>query len=419
MSQKHVAIVDGAWVGHHPSYVRIFAKTLLEAGYRVSVFCPSPDEVTGCFNCNDSLGVDELTAYYFIDLDNSTILKHWPERIRKAVISIPQWLHMASAFKSKFNSKNAPDIIFFAWADIYLKGYLPCWLLDKIFPFSWSGLFFHPRHLRRNNPSRRGRFIHPREEFLANSSYASSIAVLDEGIADLMQSKLSGKKVITLPDFTDETPAADINHIASDIRERARGRKVIGLLGDLARRKGLLTLIRMAAQYTKNDWYFVIVGRLHEGTFSTDELTEIKSFIDSQRDNCYVRLGFIESEAQFNALIDVCDAIFAIYVNFPHSSNLLTKAAQFRKRVLVSTGGYMEEVVKRYYLGEAVSEGDVMSGLEVLERWFATPISQEELAGMAEYAKRQSLTTLRKTFLELIGDAINAKLATASPNQHS
>ena len=57
------------------------------------------------------------------------------------------------------------------------------------------------------------------------------------------------------------------------------------------------------------------------------------------------------------------DVIYASYEKFYHSSNLLTKAAFFRKPILVSTGFCMAERVHAYRLGASVPEGDVERGL--------------------------------------------------------
>ncbi|MFN7557011.1 MAG: glycosyltransferase family 1 protein, partial [Microcystis sp.] len=42
---KTIALVDPLWGGHHPTYLKFFAKTLLELGHEVIVLCPAPEEV--------------------------------------------------------------------------------------------------------------------------------------------------------------------------------------------------------------------------------------------------------------------------------------------------------------------------------------------------------------------------------------
>jgi hypothetical protein len=151
----------------------------------------------------------------------------------------------------------------------------------------------------------------------------------------------------------------------------------------------------------------VFAGVLLEQTFSRDELAEIRSFVSVQRDDCFFYLNKISDDAQFNAVINVCDVLFAMYDNFLHSSNLVTKSALFGKRILVSSGGYMQEVVRRYKLGEAVPAGDVTAALTALHRLTATPCSPEALAGMQEYAREQSQEKLQQVMLGAIEHATN------------
>jgi hypothetical protein len=86
------------------------------------------------------------------------------------------------------------------------------------------------------------------------------VGVLDEDQQSQLQAQLK-KRVITFPDVTDEVEP-DINFfLASEIKHKARGRKIIGLIGSLNKRKGLLILIQ-ASQKPHNDKYlFAFVGQ--------------------------------------------------------------------------------------------------------------------------------------------------------------
>ena len=151
---------------------------------------------------------------------------------------------------------------------------------------------------------------------------------------------------------------------------QAKGKKVIGLLGSLEKRKGVLTFIELSQQAMFGDkWYFILAGKLARNTFNTEELTLIDNFISANPDNCFLFFDYIKDEADFNALINVCDLIFAVYEKFPHSSNILTKAAIFQKPVIVSGGYYMAELVNEYKLGWTVEERNCEQCLNVM-RYF-------------------------------------------------
>jgi glycosyltransferase involved in cell wall biosynthesis len=295
-------------------------------------------------------------------------------------------------------------LVFFAWLDSYVAGCLPVRLIDWWFPFRWSGLFFHPRHLRalgKDGKPRKGRFALP-ETFVAKSEWASSVAVLDAGVLNLLRAELHGKPAIVLPDFTDELPPAEHCSLAGEIRLNARGRKIIGLLGGLEHRKGLLTLIRIMKQSVESNWYCVFAGVLLEQTFSKDELAEVRTFFGTQRGDCFFYLNKIPDDAQFNAVINVCDVLFAMYENFPHSSNLITKAAIFGKSILVSRGGYMEEVVRDYQLGESVPAGDVQAASCALRRLTDPSRIAERQPRALQYAQEQSQERLRSILISLV-----------------
>lgn len=404
MKQKHVVVVDGLWVGHHQIYIKTFVKILLGAGYQVSLFCPAPDEVSSWVSQTLSLESSRFKAHYFSDRE-PWLWKYLPRKIRSALWSWPRWLHVSRSLRKFFSSSEQPDMVFFAWVDCYLIGYLPTRIIDWLFPFKWSGLYFHPRHLRARKdegaPGRKQFFDSP-EHFISASKWAASIAVLDEGIFSALRLRLRGKQAAVFPDFSDEIPPSDHYPPAEEIRAKAKGRKIMGLLGSLERRKGMLTLLRVAQQPMARDWYFVFSGVLAEQTFSEQELNEIKSFFDVPRDNCFACFDRIREDAQFNALVNVCDVIFAVYQDFPHSSNLVTKAAAYGKSLLVSSGGYMEEVVRQYGLGEVVPEDDVKAAIAAMSRLIATGSSQERAAGMRAYSVEQSQDRLRQALLDLV-----------------
>jgi glycosyltransferase involved in cell wall biosynthesis len=178
------------------------------------------------------------------------------------------------------------------------------------------------------------------------------------------------------------------------------------LLGSLERRKGVLTFLKLSQQPMDQDWFFVIAGELAEQTFSDQELHEMQLYFNAPRENFFVFPGRIPNDAQFNALVNVCDVIFAVYEDFPHSSNLVTKAAAYGKYLLVSSGGYMEEVVRQYELGEIVPAGDVRAALASLRKLATADSAYGNSVGMREYFMEQSQKRLRKVLLNLVESCI-------------
>jgi glycosyltransferase involved in cell wall biosynthesis len=418
--QRHIVVVDGFWLGHHPIYVKAFVRILLEAGYQVSVLCPAPDEVSTWVNQFPAIDKELFRAHYFIDR-LPKLWKYAPRKIQNALSPLVRWYHVSQSLKAFYSSTEKPDLVFFAWLDSYLYGYLPVRVIDRLFPFLWSGLYFLPgyfRDLTADGEPRKGWF-RPPVDFIAQSKWAVSIAILDAGIVSRLRAKLNGKQTVVFPDFTDELPPAAHYHLAEEIISKAKGRVIIGLLGSLERRKGLLTLLKIAQHPSSRDWFFVFAGELAEQTFSVQELKEIKSFFDVPRNNCFAYFNRIPGDDQFNALVNVCDVLYAVYQGFLHSSNVVSKAATYGKSLIVSSGGYMEEVVRQFELGEVIPAGDVESALSAMSRLTAGEISHRRLARMRDYSLLQSQDNLRHALLGMVANCIGHKTCTDVPNSYS
>jgi len=404
---KHIVIVDGAWSGHHAMYAKVIVEILLEAGYRVSILCPEPNEMEDWASHLVLSKEIHFSAWHFTNRKSWS----WRKRLIARRLVPPLecllcWLNLAQILKKAIKSVGKPDLVFLAWLDNYLQcRFIPARLVDKLFPYFWSGLYFHPSHHRKTPRFPLGIYM---ESLVAKSRFARSLAILDAGIIKEVQAIMNQKPVFVFPDFSDETPPSDEYHLAEAIKAKGGGRKIIGVLGGLTRRKGVLTLARIANQFARQDWFFVFAGLLHEhrNTYPENEWQELISFFSKPQHNCYFYLNRIPNDAQFNELVRTCDVIFGVYDAFLHSSNLVTKAATYGVLVLVNSGGYMDEVVSQYGLGEAVPSGDIQSAVSALERLTGAQRSSFS-PGMRAYVERQSKLRLQQVLLELVASGLD------------
>lgn len=113
---------------------------------------------------------------------------------------------------------------------------------------------------------------------------------------------------------------------------------------------------------------FVFAGQLGESSFLPQELMKIQNIAKSAPHNCFFHFERIPDGPQFNSLVYVCDILFAVYNNFPSSSNILTKAAIFKKPVVVSTNFCMGKRVREFSLGLAINEGDTLQCVKALHQ---------------------------------------------------
>lgn len=358
---KTIYLVDPYWTGHHLTYIKLFAKSLLSSGHRVVTLCPKSDEVSAWgVNHLPAVQVDRLHTVEFEAPKNGFM------RRSSMVRSFILWRHTEKTIaQAVHDNTHHPDLVFFCWIDSYLSRYLNGALVDRLFPYLWSGLYFHPRHLRVMRP--KGRFVRSERDLIFSARNCLAVAVLDEGIQDSLQHRCQ-KPVISFPDIADVSLPEMEYEVQTQIREQAHGRAVIGLLGSLEQRKGLLDLLEIAQQSHDRDWFFVFAGDLCELEFTPDDRQTIHAIAEYSASNCLFFSEYIPDEQKFNAIFNTCDVIFAAYRNFPHSSNMLTKAAFFKKPLLVSGGYCMAERVNQFSLGLVVEVGDIDGYIEALNR---------------------------------------------------
>lgn len=392
---KTIALFDYLQHGHHLSYLRLFSKTLLEMDYQVMTFCPEPDEVS---------------KWIFQHCPNKTQQFHVfkvPEfktpALPQPLITLARWQNTAAIIKQASSKLGiSPDVVFLNWLDSYFSNYLTHHIIEQIFPYNWSGLYFHPNHLEFKQhvlPILGTELIH---YGVALSSRCYGLTLLNEMEASKIQNRIK-KPVIIFPDIADESPP-DINYtIAKQIRALAGARKIVGLLGILSKRKGLLTLLEVALQSSQENWFFIFTGPLLTSDLLPEEVARIEEIVNSKPNNCFFYLERISDGAPFNALIDVCDVLFAAYENFPSSSNILTKAAVFEKPVIVSDGFCMGERVKKFNLGATIPEGNVTKCIESLHYLFEQLDTNGKLKpDFAGYRHFHSVEQLRVEFQAIL-----------------
>ncbi|AFY36218.1 glycosyltransferase [Calothrix sp. PCC 7507] len=362
---KTIALFDNYRDGHHFTYLTFFSKTLLEMGYLVMVFCQYPDELNKwiALNCPEHVGQIFTFKVTSVKTPSFPIIR----RFYRTLNVLQQWQYAAKMIQwGASQIGHSPDLVFFAWLDNYLSHYLTHHIIDLIFPYQWSGLYFHPTHLRTGQlllPILRTPLSH---YSVTHSSRCCGIALLDDVEVQKLKQKLN-KLVITFPDFTDES-TPDSNYIViKQIKEKAGNKKIIGLLGGLTQRKGLFTLLEIAQNSIEENWFFVFAGRLYEDDLQPEQVRKVWNIIESAPPNCFFHLERIPNETQFNAVIDICDILYAVYEDFPFSSNILTKAAVFEKLVIVSERFYMGEVVKKFQMGISIPEKNMDKSIESIQ----------------------------------------------------
>jgi hypothetical protein len=377
----------------------MFAQALLHLGHRVWIIMPEPAEVDQWVQENCTINLNQFKTFNWQEA--SSTYNHFG-RFKNALSTLQKWKQINNKIEQLVRQQGSSvDLVFFTWLDSYLSNYLHPFVLDRFFRFAWSGLYFHPRHMRLN-PESLGRHPSPSDIDIAlTSARCTSIAIHDEGIVHACMWRLS-KPAILFPEIADVSPPASDYAPALEVRKRAKGRLVVGMIGQ-EWRKGTMTLLRLAKMAPVEEFFFVFAGHIHVNSFSEEEKRELQALIDGPGENCYCYMDYVPEGENFNALLCSFDIPFIVYNDFPSSSNILTKSAYFKKFVISSERFCIGEDVKQYDLGLTVEEGNVVSCLKALQELKEKIIKQEYPENSAlHYTKIHSVNTLQEKFSETL-----------------
>ena len=345
--KKIIALVDPILIGHHDMYLRLYSETLLHLGYDVWIFTVHPQ----VFRTMKSVKIYSLATSDIFSVHIS-IITLFIELIRTTYY----WLELKRAMNNAVQrSGNKPDLVFITWLDSYLHPFLPAKLVDIFFPYAWSGLYFHPRHLRIPLRGFKAALIDP--DRILRCQRCLAVAVLDEGIVQKLSYRVQ-KPIIAFPDVTGISLPNTTSTVLREIIDKANNRKIIGIFGSIEKRKCALEFMDISRTNDGGKYFFLFTGPVHLHTYSGIQRTIVKKFIANPPENSYVIPNYMPSEKMINSLINTSDIISVLYHDFPHSSNLLTKAAYFRIPVIASSTFCIGERVTRYHLGEVVRHTD-------------------------------------------------------------
>lgn len=340
---KTVVLAETDLAGHRLPYLVAFARAFAEAGCRVVCLSPQPEEL--------GRELDGLVA------EEDRYVIPYPGNLNP----YEKWGALGTFLRQHTNTIQ-PDLVFMPYLDGYFyldHGRFPkvkTWLLDSLFPFAWAGLLVHPEYLPAAATT-----------VLVKSEQCKRLFLLDERYVERLASQHGVLHVERLPDFADSRTAVLPEELAALFRD-TNGLKVVSL-GHMAKRKGVLTLLDMAQVSAESGAMTAFaLGYFDAGSFSAGEWERLQALREQPSANVRLWMEALPDEGTFNAAIAAADVVYIGYLDFPHSSNLLTKAAQIGKPVLASRNGVIGERVIAYGLGEVFDPENVREGLAALEK---------------------------------------------------
>jgi hypothetical protein len=379
-SQRIIALYDANRHGHHTTYLRLFSKQFLEMGYETWLFCQDPEEIARWVSdkCNAD-AARRLVCFAIAPLPKTSIFNWW-------TLGAFNWLRSAREIEHAVVAKRErPDLVFFLKLDDFSKGILSTTFLDYVVRFDWAGMIIHLRFPVSFGPRRVIDGI-CRPLSIYRSKYCKGVGILQED-RDAMLRQRTKKRIVIFPDITDHAKPLQTK-LTERIMCAAKGRTIIGLIGGQDRRKGSFDILNVARACQNRDWFFLLVGKMNHPK-SDAELNRLQNMIADRGKwtNCFFHFSSIPNEGEFNAIIDLCDIIFAVYRNFPFSSNIMTKAALFKKPILVAKGGLMAKRLRRDPFGLECQPGNTQ---EIVDNIDALTKMSIPAAVFKRYAKKHS-----------------------------
>ena len=365
--QCTVALVDPIWVGHHATYFRAFIESFLEVGARVVALCPKPEDLDDMVKAHpDRLSVSKL--------EEPGDSKLFLGRAYDPFTTRQRWRIAGEAIDAQEDMCGwKVDFVFFALLDSYLRFMPSSATADRLLGRPWTGLYFRAQHLTEPASGILAKVKQRlKGDFVMRSEDCRLISGVDERTLPYVES-YSKKPVLLMPDITNEANGDPEVPLAAAIREKAAGRKIIGIVG-LEKRKGFLTLLRVAKEAADqgNPWFFVFTGVLWWETLSDEEAAWVKDYLADPPDNIYLdpEAGMVPDGEVYNGVASLFDIFFAAYLNslYNGSSNVLTKGALLEKPCIVTEGACLEDRVKAYRIGLAVPEDDDRRCFEAIKR---------------------------------------------------
>lgn len=398
--KKTIVLVGIATIGHHTAFMRLFVKTLLDLNYKVLVLFPDESCIRDWVQEHHAEKAHEV--FYWTYTEPYPQVKNWG-RFNEAFAMRKKWLDLAKHIENaKKQHKLSVDFVYFTWIDTFVTGYLHPVLINTVFPYFWSGLYFHPRHYRLQAESLKDKTGISEVDIVFTSRNCHNITIHDEGIIPLFSKRIR-KKVILFPEIADDTPANTQLPVIQEILVRAKGRTIVIIAGIIDRGKRLADFIELSKMVEQDKFFFVMAGPVNVKHYDLSKQVEINDFLASNPENCFIYNQYVQEGAEFNAFIAVSDIVFLVYENFPSSSNRLTKAAIFKKYVITQNRFCVGEDVEKYGLGLTVEEGNLTQALEAMnklrEKILHEPFPTEQFE---TYRELHSVGKLKERFREVL-----------------
>ncbi|MEI7911048.1 MAG: hypothetical protein WCK77_15540 [Verrucomicrobiota bacterium] len=356
-----VAVIEWNWVGHHPTYFSHMVLAFEEQGCNVLAICTEPEQA--------HKSIEELRQHYNLGprakgvsefrqliLPTQRLTRILRGSIGAIDLTIRRFRAIeAIAKRWQHESGKTLDLIFYAC--IYDWDFQWFRYAKPFLSFPWSGLYLHAWSFRMpGRPHPKTKRL-PCPEQIFSGPLCRGVTILDEAVT-IRFAAATSKPVSVMPDMIDcRLPQVAQWPLAQRLKQWAKGRPIVGLFGYLQPSKGMVPLLLASQDPRLSHVCFAFGGEIEWPLFSSEERRTICDTL-SNGQNTWNHLMQIRDGEPMNSLLSSSDILCASYLDFPHSSNIMTKAALLQKPLIVSDGYLMAERVRNFRMGEVIQQGD-------------------------------------------------------------
>ena len=404
--------------GHHDSWNAMFIALLMRSGYHVYSLTPDPEVLRAILTAQEALPSENLTLLPWGEDPRIGLRQRLGQKIRSGVKHLRTSRSLAATTDAAPAQDTAPSsanseapsalrVLVKALHSAtmpYLRAVMewvfgPLWTQEEkkwlhrvqgalrqlpvqpdfLFLMYVDALFHFPvlRLSRPDIPLPWGGICFSHDVFLNGTTHRLPIFADDtfrglcllDDVAEAACRNLLPQRVFQhIPDIADDSLPGTDTALATDLRSRAGDRPIVLLIGSIDARKNIYNFCRVAGLADPAQWFFAVVGLFHLDTLPAPERKAVEAFIAAPPENVFIHSGFLPREEDLNAVIVASDILFAVYKNFCKSSNMLHKAALFRKPLVVSKGELMGHSVTKYGIGMTADSNSPQCMLKALER---------------------------------------------------
>ncbi|MCX7222907.1 MAG: hypothetical protein NTW89_08540 [Burkholderiales bacterium] len=389
--------------GHLDAWNALVVSFLLERGERVFVLTPDLDALTQRLSFYQTPNRERLTALPWQLPKRSLLSRIFARLLRSFQLVVttkrssqqndpennylePSEMgnRIAIALKSVVER---PSFIFNMYMDLYRTDAQRWSAFDQSFDIPWAGIRFIPNDT-------------PTEAYYDTNSLRG-MCLLDETVAERYQRGRPDLKFVTLPDVIDASLLASESSLVQHIKSEAKGRTIVFMGGTIGKSKNLAKWYELIQVADASRWYFVQIGEVLRDNLLKEDVNALQNIEANHPENLYRHTEYLSHEQDFNAAIQAADIVFAVYRDFKISSNMLGKAARFKKPLVVADNYLMGERVRRYQIGYTALQDDAAGMLHALHRCIDSP---PHLSSFQAYEADNSPTAFKEKLFAFLED---------------